>query len=328
MAKSYRYVIDAERLSDNTIVVIKAIDVHSSELRITKMLTRFRDLDDARNHCVPLLDDFADEVDSSRHYIVMPLLRRFDDPPFYGVDEATIFIHQTLEGLADMHRRGVAHRDLAVGNIMMDASGMYPHGFHPTATDLTLDCHDYARSTRRRNVPSLRYYFIDFGISSSFEPEESHLVLGTDAQDQDVPELSLTIPYDPFLVDVFTLGNVYRRKLLSEYSNLDFLRPLVDRMIQRTPRNRPTAAQALAGFQAIMREQGGLRRRLRRCDETSATAFWLGAAEMTEPVFEVVRATLASPLLLASIIVPASLIAFLRGQTAIIPRIRSMFRHT
>lgn len=71
---------------------------------------------------------------------------------------------------------------------------------------------------RRRDVSSVRYYFIDFGLSSRFDGVGiPRLVTGDRAQDREIPELSLIVPYDPFAVDIFTLGNVYKRNLIQVY---------------------------------------------------------------------------------------------------------------
>ena len=136
-----------------------------------------------------------------------------------------------------MHERGVAHRyafnalfstlsfpfqlsflrDCAALNIMLDASSMYPCGFHPASQDMDPSGKKRARERRRRDSPGVKYYFIDFGISTRF-PDDTNktdrLVTGINGLDREVPELSLHTPYDPFAVDVFILGNVYRKALL------------------------------------------------------------------------------------------------------------------
>ena len=38
-------------------------------------------------------------------------------------------------------------------------------------------------------------------------------MLGTDGLDSDVPELSSKVPYDAFKVDIFILGNLFRKEL-------------------------------------------------------------------------------------------------------------------
>ena len=96
---------------------------------------------------------------------------------------------------------------------MMDATDMYPEGFHPVQTDFLPSLHGYARPWPRI-LSNVKYYYVDFGISVRFvDGVDSRLVLGRDCQDQEVPELSQTIPYDPLKVDVFILGNVFRKTI-------------------------------------------------------------------------------------------------------------------
>ena len=98
---------------------------------------------------------------------------------------------------------------------MMDATGMFPHGFHPVVTESLPNVRTLARPKLRAGaVPPVKYYFIDFGISVQFPPNAPHRqVLGVDCVDKEVPELSLTHPYDPFKVDIFLIGNMLRRKI-------------------------------------------------------------------------------------------------------------------
>lgn len=61
------------------------------------------------------------------------------------------------------------------------------------------------------------YYFIDFGLSVHVENRHCRvLVLGNEGHDRDPPELRTgnRIPYDPYKLDVFLIGNVFRRLLL------------------------------------------------------------------------------------------------------------------
>ena len=154
-----------------------------------------------------------------------------------------------------MHSRGVAHRfvspyfcdinvhinyiyrDTSLKNILMDASRMFPRGFHPVR-DVFLP-HDIsipAPMIPRLNV-GVKYYFIDYGISSYFpQGTERQLVLGIAGRDRDVPELSNEVPYDPFKIDVFTIGNVLRREFLAVRSGFSFQ---IDNKISLAPRNTP-----------------------------------------------------------------------------------------
>ena len=52
---------------------------------------------DPRNHSVPILDIFQDEEDETLAYMVMPLLRPIDDPPFETVDDVVNLVDQISE---------------------------------------------------------------------------------------------------------------------------------------------------------------------------------------------------------------------------------------
>jgi len=164
---------------------------------------------------------------------------------------------------------------------MMDGDLLYPTGFHPSHQWLNPVTTADAHHINRRDAPSVKYYLIDFGISTAFDDEGKEIkdfdvfrkwpkipdidppvddamcaesgaealekvkarlrrlnpnvnldgienrpppspkpepppfmVLGKDALDREIPELSLNFPYDPFLVDIFTLGNTYKKDLL------------------------------------------------------------------------------------------------------------------
>jgi len=136
----------------------------------------------------------------------------------------------------------------------MDARPLYPEGFHPAVPTLNKTATEPAKVLRRCNVEGVIYYVTDFGISTSFDnPDEPRLVHGVDCQDKEVPELSQWTPYDPFPVDIFTLGNVFKNELLAAYANLSFFEPLVFAMTTRKPEERPTIAKATEMFQQLVR---------------------------------------------------------------------------
>ena len=90
---------------------------------------------------------------------------------------------------------------------------MYPLGFHPVHTSSLADSTTFAPMITRLEA-GVKYYFVDYGISSYFPPgSRREPVLGIAGRDQDVPELSNNVPYDPFKVDIFTIGNVIRGEL-------------------------------------------------------------------------------------------------------------------
>lgn len=94
---------------------------------------------------------------------------------------------------------------------MMDASGLYPCGHHPILHDYL--AHDLSQRAPvlSRQAGSVKYYYIDFGISSRFDGEVANKrVLGSKGLDKSAPELSDTTPYDPFKLDIYLLGNFFR----------------------------------------------------------------------------------------------------------------------
>ncbi|TDL17193.1 hypothetical protein BD410DRAFT_581799 [Rickenella mellea] len=274
-------VMDVTR-RDGTDVMLKRVAAESKELAIAQFLTSPERLRDPRNHCVPILDHFADERDPLVDFIAMPVLRMFDDPPFYTVGEVLEFIKQTLEGISFIHEHGVAHRDCYYLNIMLDATSMYPDGFHPMfqVASRGFKGNRSARYVQRSDARSVKYYFIDFGLSSSFQDHsQTRLVTGRDCQLKDVPELSNDIPYDPFPVDIFLLGHLYNEFLISKYPNLQFLLPLASSMTRENPKSRPSAEEALRQFYELTSNQPWISRkwRLQSPEETTKQRYVLNA---------------------------------------------------
>ena len=99
---------------------------------------------------------------------------------------------------------------------MFDGKGMYPRGFHPTVPQWKPSLRGEAKALRHNQVPRVKYYFIDWELSVHFaEPNKDKLVDDQAGADRDVPELSLYTPYNPFPVDVFTLGNVFKKEFVN-----------------------------------------------------------------------------------------------------------------
>lgn len=93
----------------------------------------------------------------------------------------------------------------------MDAGAMYPGGFHPIhdvmVPNLTAFPPYFTRSES-----SVKYYFVDFGLSVYIPPgRHPKHALGWHGRDREVPELSLTIPSDPFKTNIFIIGNLFRK---------------------------------------------------------------------------------------------------------------------
>jgi hypothetical protein len=78
-------------------VLIKAIPSWTNESNIACMFSFEDKVDDPQNHCVPVMDVFASPTEAQILFLVMPLLRAFNDPPFAAVEEVVDFIDQILQ---------------------------------------------------------------------------------------------------------------------------------------------------------------------------------------------------------------------------------------
>ncbi|KAA1478176.1 hypothetical protein DENSPDRAFT_875616 [Dentipellis sp. KUC8613] len=113
-----------------------------------------------------------------------------------------------------------------------------------------------------------KYYLIDFGLADRFDPRKGPWPpssVKTHGADRTAPELGyfLDEPYDPFPTDVYYLGNLIRTDFLQRYRNLEFMEPLVRKMIDSDPCCRPTIHDALSEFKTLGRSLPSLRFRLR-----------------------------------------------------------------
>ncbi len=96
---------------------------------------------------------------------------------------------------------------------MMDGRPLYPQGHHPVRLEYTSDNIYDATPLPRIDNP-VRYFYIDFGISHRFKEGSKPMLLGRKGRNQQVPELSSTVPYDAYKVDVYALGDVYAKELV------------------------------------------------------------------------------------------------------------------
>lgn len=76
-------------------------------------------------------------------------------------------------------------------------------------------CHPWTHDGVRANimwrhrctVAPVNYFYIDFGLSIwCSEGQEDTAAIGVFGQIKEVPELSDTVPYNPFKVDIYHLG--------------------------------------------------------------------------------------------------------------------------
>ncbi|KZT52427.1 kinase-like protein [Calocera cornea HHB12733] len=282
-------VIDARRKSDGKQVLLK-LWCHGfqdiKELPVLRLFSEPPHSSDPRNHCISLLDTL--DLTESLHeeirlavdprplqraasifsrVLVEPLLRDWRSPDFVMVAEGLQFMMQCLEGLEFMHSNNVAHGDIHSGNILMDASQLFPDGFHgPRNLNPRHQLSERRLRRLTRVQAPVKYYFIDFGSSCMFSGFEERTLVRTTATAIRPPELRKGgdgTEYDPFKADIYALGFT-----LLEYFMLRpgiwFILPILRDMIAEKPEERPTAQEIRQRFQEAVSElpRSTLRRHL------------------------------------------------------------------
>ena len=84
---------------------------------------------------------------------------------------------------------------------------MFPEGFHPSNNLYKRDYSGWI-TWIPRSVVGVRYYFKDFSISVHI-PEDDPVKRGSG---KGVPELSNKVSYDPFKLDIFIIGNMFKKE--------------------------------------------------------------------------------------------------------------------
>ncbi|KIJ43923.1 hypothetical protein M422DRAFT_30733 [Sphaerobolus stellatus SS14] len=295
--------MDAVRIRDNYPVMLKAIwtHVHPYEVEIAQYLSSQELRSDPTNHCVPVLDVLHCSTYQNLTFIVMPLLRWFENPRMATVGEAVDFFRQLFEGLQFMHKHRIAHRDCAAQNIRMDASAMYPKGFHAQRPWVLPEPGLPVAPWYHRTERPPKYYLIDFGISRRYNPGNGEplepVILGGD---RTVPEFQgegKYSPWNPFPTDIYYIGNVIKIDYLERYTNFKFMQELVDDMRQEDPSKRPTIDEVVNRMEGIIRSLSifKLRSYLIERDMTPAEKCQDIAGNFFRQIFWVVRLLPAIP---------------------------------
>ncbi|KAJ7152360.1 kinase-like domain-containing protein [Mycena filopes] len=257
-------VLDATRISDGAQVVLKIVRSGSMEVHISELLARHPD---AEKHAIPVLEIIPMADDAKWAFIVMPRMRVCNRKPnFQTVREFAEFLQQILEALVFLHSQNIAHRDICPNNIVVDASRMIPGGFHFVKDNTSDGVHPLQPSTTgissgttppcimhtRTAAGPLHYYLIDFGLSTWFPSyaTRAHVTGYFGQRAKRIPELSRTIPYDAFKIDMRLVGEMLRKDFL--HARLDFVVPLARRLLRDDPARRPDAGRALAQFRRIV----------------------------------------------------------------------------
>lgn len=97
----------------------------------------------------------------------------------------------------------------------MDASSLYPRGFHPVLNDMLPDLRGPAPMLKRKHV-RVRYYWIDFRQALQIpENAPSRLITEWTTPILGPPEVSSGEPFDPFKVDVFMMARALMHSIIN-----------------------------------------------------------------------------------------------------------------
>ncbi|KAJ7289090.1 hypothetical protein C8J57DRAFT_1706014 [Mycena rebaudengoi] len=262
-------VLDAVRVKDGRKVVIKRMATGSEEHKIIAHLSSGSQLSDPRNRTVPVLDNITHTQDPSISFVVMPFARRFSHPPFSlsrGICQGN------TAGLQFMHEQKISHFDIAVQNMVMDEPPVVPKGSHFARPSTHRGSFGLFSWRKRCSVGPLNYWYIDFGNSDLYpEGTEKARTLGLLRNCKEIQELSNTVPYNPFKVDVCQLGIVIL-EVIKPYPGLELFRALGDSMSNPHPDDRPDPTAALAQLDKIVQ---GLDPRTLRASIWRETDTWI-----------------------------------------------------
>jgi len=135
------------------------------------------------------------------------------------------YCKQILSGLAYLHNKNIAHRDIKSTNIMVFLTGI-------------------------KTIKTL--HIADFGVSKYSNSEEASTIAGTN--DYMAPEVYTSKSYNAFAADVYSFGilifemltgSVHQKNIRTQSK---FLSQMVEQCTQIDPNKRPTTASLLQRF--------------------------------------------------------------------------------
>ncbi|KAG6860092.1 hypothetical protein C0995_015868 [Termitomyces sp. Mi166 len=255
-------ILDASR-EDGSLVTFKRLhrEYDKIEIILGKVFVKIDPKRLPQNHCVPFLDVL--EPPNCEYVIaVMPYLIDWGFAPFETIGEVVEFFRQIFEGLLFMHDRHVAHEDIKFDNIMADSLSLFSYPPHPSYPWEKRDFSGWTKVVRSRTKHPIKYYLIDFGLSNLFDSKTDASVQPPFGGTRNCPEVwkPNAPPCNPFLVDVFCMGNVVHQLLFDQdyYNSIggpkqdfEFMRELVDDMMNPDPSKRPLMKEVVERYEVI-----------------------------------------------------------------------------
>lgn len=95
---------------------------------------------------------------------------------------------------------------------------MWPEPYHVMAPDMNQSFTTEVKKPFTRTAKAPKYYIIDYGLSRRYSPDDSHPTeMYPEGGDRTVPEFNNGLnptPHDPFMVDIYCVGNVIQECIL------------------------------------------------------------------------------------------------------------------
>lgn len=208
----------AQRVSDGLRVVVKIRGKPGSfacpeEEREWRQTTEFMlSLPDC-DHRAKLIEVFEDKV---RYYIVMEcvagldLYELVDQNGQLPLAECKDILRQTLAAVAELHARGLIHKDLKLENIMVNSESSQPAS---PMRQLDTTCSTRASSEAEQS-PKLK--LVDFDTVEEYIPKESGTARTVVGTDQYIAQEAYAGKYSP-ASDVFAVGVITYRLLTGRF---------------------------------------------------------------------------------------------------------------
>lgn len=202
------------------------------------------------SHIVPL---YAAESRGGLLYLVMRLLPgrtledRIKEEGTLAPTEAARLGHEIAEALAFAHAKGVVHRDIKPGNILLDSTG------NATVTDfgvsLITSKAGQSQTMRGMTIGTPSYMSPEQGLGEEVDGRSDVYSLGVILFEM----LSGRVPFQGR-----TIQEIIAMHIAAPPPSLASLRPeipsalmeLVERMLAKTPATRPDAAEVVAAFES------------------------------------------------------------------------------
>ncbi|KAG6855503.1 hypothetical protein H0H87_001938 [Tephrocybe sp. NHM501043] len=143
---------------------------------------------------------------------------------------------------------------------MGDLDSLHRHPLHPTEPYKRRDFLGWSYRSASRTSKPVNHYILDFDLSVIYQDEMVRLKQPPWGGDRTVPEhlIPNAPPCDPFLVDVYCIGNIVRESFVEGSKDrkpkqgFEFMRGLISDMTNKDPTQRPTMNEVMDRFDKLV----------------------------------------------------------------------------